>query len=90
VLLLGGSIALYRKKRSLRLFLLLVYLTLLIPFFLFLTLKYSVWSYYWMGNPPLYALLLAFVLGAVVRDNRKLLPVLFVLIAILLLAYTEP
>ena len=87
ILLIAGGTMLYRKKRTDCLFVLLVVLTLLTPFCLFLTLKYSVWSYYWLANPPLYSLLLAFVLASLVKDNRKLLPLLFVLIGVLLVAY---
>lgn len=40
--------------------------SIVLPFFVFLNLKYAVWGYYWIGNPPLYALLLSYILGFVI------------------------
>lgn len=44
-------------------FICLIIVTLLSPLLFFLNLKYAVWSYYWIGNAPLYSLTFAFVVG---------------------------
>lgn len=56
-------------KHTERKFIYLIVGTLIIPFLFFLFLRYDVWSYYWIGNAPLYALLLSLVVGSMV--NKK-------------------
>jgi hypothetical protein len=46
-------------------------LALLIPFFFFLMLRYAVWSYYWIGNSPLYTLLFCFIIGTGLTQRDK-------------------
>jgi len=65
----------------------LIIMTLLIPFFVFMTLKYSVWSYYWVGNPPLYSLLIAFIIAKSSKKVANLKIATFLLIALLLFTY---
>lgn len=76
-------------QRARVLFIYLCIITLLVPFFIFLNLKYSVWSYYWVGNPALYSLLLAYALGILVQafDGKKKLIALTIVIVFFLIMY---
>jgi hypothetical protein len=77
------------KKKDHLLFVSIILTTLFIPFLFFINLKYSVWSYYWIGNPPLFALLTAFLLAQafqrikIENTNRAL----YALVIILLISY---
>ncbi|MDQ3098776.1 MAG: DUF2079 domain-containing protein [bacterium] len=69
-------------------FILLVVATVVIPFFLFLTLKYAVWGYYWIGNPALFTLLAAFIVGkipAVIPNKSNI--ILGLIILVMLVTY---
>lgn len=62
-----------RKKQTKELVLIsLVAITLLVNFVLFLTLKYAVWSYYWIGSTPLYVMLISYCIGSLFNYNKKL------------------
>lgn len=76
-----------KNKRNLIIFSLAIGV-ILSPFFVFLLLKYNVWGYYWIGNAPLYALTLAFVIGYVAEEHRLLLP--FIILSVLLFVIAKP
>ncbi len=69
-------------------FITLCIFSLILPFFLFLNLKYAVWGYYWIGNPPLYTLLLSYVLGFVItKYDRYQASLTYAIIIILVILY---
>lgn len=53
------------------LFPIIFFITVTVPFIFFLSLKYEVWDYYWIGNPPLYALFVAYIIGNMFKNNIK-------------------
>ncbi len=65
----------------------LVCLSLLVPFFLFLLLKYAVWSYYWIGSPPLYALSATILTWYAFKKSHYSTYILIGLIVSLLIVY---
>lgn len=81
------------KKREIAtvLFVNLCVLGIIAPFFSFLFLKYAVWSYYWIGVSPLYALVIAYLLGSFANQNiQKTQLYGFLLFFILLLLVYNP
>lgn len=83
------SVTTFLKKkdnREKRLIVLLATCGILSSFFVFLLLRYTVWGYYWIGNPSLYAMLLAFSIGYLIeKSNQKAL--LVALISVMLFVY---
>ncbi len=89
LLALAGLYYLIKRRDAKELeFVALCVTSLLMPFFIFLNLKYAVWGYYWIGNPPLYVFLISYIFGLVlVRFIRKRIPFIFLLIIILILVF---
>jgi hypothetical protein len=82
ILFLGGVYGFIKSYKTQKLFFLLCSLILLMPLLIFLTLKYEVWSYYWIGSAPFYSLFLSYLLAKVIQKKELymgLLLVLFVL-----------
>lgn len=71
-------------------FITLCIFSLILPFFLLLNLKYAVWGYYWIGNPPLYTLLLSYILGFVIKKYTRYQAGLTYAIIIILVILSNP
>lgn len=90
VLFLGGFLYLVKKIEKQKVFFLcLCIITLLSPLFFFATLKYAVWSYYWIGNAPLYTLSLSFLIGSILPKNRYAYA-LFIVFCTVLIYFNNP
>lgn len=86
LLFLYGIVVIWKsKKENKKVLLILCFVTLFSPFVIFLFMKYSVWSYYWIGNPPLYACLVVFVCAAFIKTLQKKMIKVFILIFFVLL-----
>jgi len=90
ILLLLGIYMIFKKKvdSELPTTILLTTTVIISPFLVFLLLKYSVWGYYWIGDAPLYAMLVAFCLGYWLKVYNK--PLLFIILALLLFIIANP
>jgi hypothetical protein len=90
ILLLLGIYITCKKKINSELLTtsLLTAIVIISPFLVFLLLKYSVWGYYWIGDAPLYAMLVAFCLGYWLKMYKK--PLLFIILALLLFIIANP
>jgi hypothetical protein len=62
-------------KRSFLFFSLIFLLT---PFFFLITLKYAVWSYYWIGETPYFVLLVSVLIGSIPKKVFSIMAILLV------------
>lgn len=80
-----------KKEKQKVFFICFCIVTLLSPLVVFLNLKYSVWSYYWIGNAPLYTLCFAYLIGSIISGTQNILiKITFIILCLLVIAYTNP
>lgn len=89
VFLLGAYMIFKNKEKNLGMLIILLTTALITPFFFFLTLKYTVWSYYWMGSPAIYTCMISVGIGYLIKQYKQLF-IPFICTCILLVLVYNP
>lgn len=81
ILAIAAIFSIKQQKRS---FLLFSAFVLITPYIIFLFMKYSVWSYYWIGETPYFVLLISLLVGTL---PKKVLPIVAMVIVFVFSGY---